>query len=147
MKTVFVDLDNVLADYSGAFDRARQRDPDQVYPQSQYGFFARLLPIKGAVETMHAMAESDAYEPYILTAPSIYNPLCYTEKRVWVEDILGLSFVRHLIICSNKALIKGDILIDDNQCGCGQESFSGELVHFGGRQFPDWRAVREYLHV
>jgi len=84
---------------------------------------------------------SDKYEPYILTAPSTRNPFSYTEKRVWVEKKFGYSFVDKLIICSNKALLDGDVLIDDNGSGKGQENFEGRLFLFGGDEFPDWQAV------
>ena len=147
MKTIFVDLDDVLADYSGAFEQALKKDPLQVYPQSQYGFFAHLPPLDGAVEAMQALLDSDQYKPYILTAPSVYNPMCYTEKRVWVENFLGFHFVRRLIISADKSVMKGDMLIDDNTSGCGQECFEGELLNFGSEQYPDWASIRSYLGV
>ncbi len=41
-----------------------------------------------------------------------------------------------LIICSNKGLLKGDILIDDHISGRGQEFFEGKLIHFGQNEYP-----------
>jgi 5'(3')-deoxyribonucleotidase len=88
---------------------------------------------------------SPDYEPYILTAPSVKNPLCYTEKRIWVEEKFGLNFVPNLIICANKGLLKGDVLVDDNIEGKGQENFDGRLIHFGSEQNPNWASVLESL--
>jgi len=43
--------------------------------------------------------------------------------------------------------LKGDILIDDNIKGKGQEIFEGRLIHFGSDQFPDLKSVRRELHL
>jgi hypothetical protein len=38
----------------------------------------------------------------------------------------------------------GDYLIDDRtKNGAGE--FSGELIQFGGKDFPDWKSVLNYL--
>ncbi|WP_210436090.1 5' nucleotidase, NT5C type [Photobacterium toruni] len=87
------------------------RNPQTKYPQSQYGFFADLEPLDGTISAVTAINDSSQYECYILTAPSPRNPLCYTEKRVWVEKHLGYDFVEKLIICSNKRLLKGIFLL------------------------------------
>lgn len=94
-----------------------------------------------------SLYHSAEYTPYILTAPSTKNPLSYTEKRVWVEEKLGFALVDRLIIYAHKGLLKGDILIDDNNSGRGQEHFEGRLIHFGGAQFPDWHSVRDELKI
>lgn len=142
---VFLDMDDVLCDFKSAHQKALIDNPDIKYPQSQYGFFTNLKPLEGAIEAAKALESSAQYRPYILTAPSIKNPLCYTEKRVWVEKHLGFFFVKRLIICPDKSLLKGQYLIDDNAAGKGQDGFEGELIHFGNDQFPNWEAVRNYL--
>ena len=83
---------------------------------------------------------------YILTAPSIKNPLCYIEKRLWIEDNFGLEMVKKLIISPNKGLNKGDYLIDDNEFGKGQENFEGKLIHFGSEEFINWKQILEYFN-
>lgn len=89
--------------------------------------------------------EHKSVDLYILTAPSVKNPLCYVEKREWVEKYLGMEMVERLIISPNKGLNKGDYLIDDNDYGRGQELFEGELIKFGSEPYADWEAVVEYL--
>ena len=144
-KVVYIDMDDVLCDFSGAYKRAVQANPGIRFPQSQYGFFQKLEPIEGAIDALSELNDSCHYLPYILTAPSTLNPLSYTEKRVWVEEKLGYGFVDRLIICSNKALLRGDILIDDNEKGKGQERFEGRLIHFGTPMFPNWVSIRNEL--
>lgn len=146
-KIVYIDMDDVLCDFAGAHRRAVQANPAIQYPQSQYGFFTQLEPIEYAIDAVNTLIASERYAPYILTAPSVMNPLCYTEKRIWVEQHLGMAFVSHLIICAHKGLLRGDILIDDNVRGRGQESFQGQLIQFGSGRFPDWRAIVKTLEL
>ena len=144
-KVVYIDMDGVLCDFDGAFERDKQVFPDNPYPQSRKGFYTELKPIKGAVGAMALLIDSDGFDPYILTAPSIYNPLSYTEKRLWVENHLGFEWVKRLIISPNKSLLNGDVLIDDHMTGRGQEKFEGVLFHFGSTDFPDWEIVMQRL--
>jgi 5'-nucleotidase len=138
MQRIFIDMDNTLCDYNGRFREMRKLRPEINYPQSQYGFFANLDPLPRAIESYRALEEK--YEVLILTAPSYKNPLCYTEKRVWVEKHLGLETTQNLIICKRKELLRGDYLIDDHLY-----DFEGEFIHFGTAKFPDWDRVLSYL--
>lgn len=125
---IFVDMDQVLANYEKAYFAAREKNPNIIYPQSQYGFFANLEPIKGALEAYKFLEKN--FDVYILTAPSYKNPLCYTEKRVWVERYLGLEAARKMMMVYHKNLVHGDYLIDDTIKKNGQELFSGTLIHY-----------------
>ena len=145
MKIVYIDMDDTLCDFTWSHSFHTMKNPEVKYPQSQWGFFSSLYPLEGAIEAVNALLDSKEYSPHILTAPSIKNPLCYTEKRVWVGNHLGMEMVDRLIISSHKNLLKGDYLIDDNISGKGQDKFEGELLHFG-ETFPDWRSIREYLN-
>lgn len=145
MKIVYVDMDDVLCDFLGAFNAAIEKEPRISFPQSQYGFFANLVPMDGAIDAMNWLLQSEQFKPYILTAPSIENPMSYTEKRVWVEQHLGMKFVERLILSRDKSLLRGDILIDDLAAGRGQEGFQGELIQFGSAEYPNWQSVLAYL--
>jgi len=138
-KVLYIDMDDVLCDFTGSYSSQKEIDPDEMYPQSREGFFLNLLPLSGAVEAVSLLKSS--FDVYLLTAPSTRNPLCYTEKRLWVENYLGYDMVKRLIISPNKSLLKGDFLIDDHIDGRGQENFEGELLHFGGTRFPDWDSI------
>jgi len=144
---VYVDMDDVLCDYSTAHKSATMHDPEVLFPQSKQDFFLNLVPLPDAISTFEYLLDSATFDPYILTAPSIENPLCYTEKRLWVEKYLGLAVTNKLIICANKGLLKGDMLIDDWTFGRGQENFEGILLEFGSSKFQDWQAVKCYLQA
>ena len=142
-KLLYIDMDDVLCDYSGAFELIKDQQPEIEFPQSVPGFFEHLDPMANAIDSFLNL--SDQFDVHILSAPSVFNPLCYTEKRIWVENNLGFDFVHKLILATNKGLLKGDYLIDDYIAGRGQEIFEGELIHFGSSQYPDWTAVVQYL--
>ncbi|MEZ5471299.1 MAG: hypothetical protein R3E90_05915 [Marinicella sp.] len=142
---VYIDMDDVLCHFESEKQSQLSKYPEIEFPQSKLGFFENLEPIDGAIDSVNKLIESNYFEPYILTAPSIYNPHCYTEKRLWVEKYFGFDFVDKLIICSNKGLLKGEVLIDDYTEGRGQENFAGQLIHFGSERFPNWNTILSYL--
>jgi 5'-nucleotidase len=147
VRIIYIDMDDTLCDFKGAFAKAMRDSPEMPYPQSQYRFFANLKPIEGAIETVKLLIESNAYDPYILSAPSTRNPLSYAEKREWVEEHFGYDFCKRLILCTHKGLLKGDFLIDDNIEGKGQDLFEGELIHFGSEAFRNWSSIRVSLGI
>lgn len=146
-KTVYVDMDHVLCDFEALYKRDRERTPSRVYPQSRPGFFLELEPIDSAIAGFNYLKTHPSLDVYILTAPSVRNPHCYTEKRLWVEQHLGLDAAYKLIISPNKSLLLGDFLIDDYISGKGQEHFVGTIIHFGSSAFPDWDAVMQFFSV
>lgn len=142
---VYVDIDDTLADLQSALKKAKSINPAMPFPQAEYGFYANLAPIDGAIEGVEWLLNSKVFTPYILTAPSTMNPMSYTEKRVWVEKHLGMEMVERLIISPNKSLLKGAYLVDDNIEGRGQEGFEGKVLQYGSAQFPNWRSVIQAL--
>lgn len=138
----FVDMDDTLCDFAGQAYLDLRANPAIRYPQATYGFFRKLRPIKGAIEAMHEM-EAMGLNPHILTRPSVLNPMCYTEKRVWVEEHLGLDFCEKLILCPDKSLVgtQDDILIDDFPW----EGFRGTQLQFGSPDFSNWDKVMKYI--
>ena len=140
-KIVYIDMDGVLCDFEGAFARDKKANPQIEYPQSRAGFYRGLQLINGAVAAMDSLLKAPDINPYILTAPSLYNPLSYTEKRLWVEDHLGFEWVKRLIISPDKSLLRGDVLIDDHSEGRGQDRFAGKLIKFGSTTYPNWTAI------
>lgn len=144
-KIIYIDMDDTLCDYQTMHDAARALQPDIPYPQSQAGFFLNLPPYENAIETASWLFEQPEFLVLLLTAPSVHNPLCYTEKRLWVERHFGLEHCHRLIISAHKGLSRGDFLIDDKKSGFGQEDFQGELIHYGSDQFPNWASVKAYF--
>jgi len=133
-------MDDTLCKFMQRYQEMMQKNPSIRYPQSQYGFFTDLEPIDDAISSMHTLRE--VYDVWILTRPSYMNPLCYTEKRVWVEKHLGINFCKKLILCPDKSLLKGDYLIDDIKW----PGFEGEQILFGSEKYRNWKAVIDYLY-
>lgn len=143
---VFVDMDNVLCDYNGAYNKALNHNPDIKYPQSQYGFFLNLEPKTNALKMFWRFLNIH-FDVRILTSPSVMNPMSYTEKRYWVEKHIDLEAAKNMILAPDKSILIGDYLIDDydNHPISKQQEFKGELIHFGSDKFPDWISVIDYL--
>lgn len=136
---VHIDMDDTLCDYQTSFNFIKKSDRSIEYPQSLPGFFENLVPIHQAIDSVKHLMEY--YDIYILTRPSYMNPLCYTEKRLWIEKYFGLEMCKRLIICPNKALVKGDYLIDDVLW----PEFEGEQIQFSTVEFSSWSRVSVYL--
>lgn len=143
VKIVHIDLDNTIMDYRKAHKLSLQYNPGQPYPQSQVGFFYNLVPFDYAMYSVIELMKK--YDVYFLTAPSVKNPLCYTEKRLSIEKWFGLEACNKLIISPRKDLVIGDYLIDDQSDSHGQSDFVGEFIHYGSEKFPNWFSVLEYL--
>lgn len=141
-KKVMIDMDGTLCSFAKSYLQWKKEHPQIEYPQSQFGFFSNLEPISGAVEAYKKLQEY--YDVYILTRPSTYNLMCYTEKADWVKRYLGFDELENLIICCDKSLVKGDFLIDDTT-QAGQLDFSGIHIHFDTEKFPNWESVLKYL--
>lgn len=145
-KIVYVDMDDCLCDFRGAYLEQKQKYPEIEFPQSVPGLFKELKPLPDAIDCFLWLTSQEQLDVYILSAPSIKNPHCYSEKRLWVEDHLGFEHVNRLILSPHKNLSKGDYLIDDNISGKGQDLFEGELIHFGSKKFPDWLSVKSHFN-
>lgn len=136
-----IDMDNTLLAFKAAYDRDRLLHPEQPYPQSQYGFFANLELLPFADLAYKYFTEWRGHEVYFLSAPSVHNPMCYTEKRISIEKHFGFKACENLILACDKSLIRGDVLIDDRVDSNRQNEFQGELIHFGSEKFPSWVRV------
>ena len=135
-------MDGVLCDFLKSYNHYRELYSSQPYPQSQYGFFLNLEPIDGAIDAMCILA--DKYDVWILTRPSVNNVMCYSEKAQWIKNHLGFDMQVKTIICTDKSLLKGDLLIDDQTCH-GQSEFEGRHLHFATEDYPDWKSILNEL--
>jgi len=140
--TILIDMDDTLFKFKEA--HAKQYcEKTNPFPQSQVGFFLDLEPISDeAIRTVWAMMINQKYEPWICTAPSTRNPASYTEKVLCIRKYFGQDMVDRMIITPNKGMVEADFLIDDITEGKGQEFFKGELIHFGGEEYPTWAEIR-----
>ena len=142
---LYIDMDDVLCDYMGAHERELASAPDNPYPQSRPGFYLDLTPFEGAVEAMKWIEAHSLLDPFILTAPSVFNPHSYTEKRLWAEKHLGFDWCNRLILSPNKSIFESGVLIDDRREGHGQDKFNGRLLQFGTVGIRNWNTLTKYL--
>jgi 5'(3')-deoxyribonucleotidase len=126
-------MDDTICDFTKAHKRLKT--PDIKYTQSQMDFFRKLEPINGAIPSVKRLGEK--FDVWFLTRPSYMNPLCYTEKRLWIEDHFGVKWCERLILCPDKSLMIGDYLIDDYPW----PEFEGKQVLFGSKEYPDWNKI------
>lgn len=139
----YIDLDDTLANFSAAYMVAIHKNSGIKYPQSQLKFFENLEPVYGAIDAYNELKKH--YNIKILTAPSVYNPLSYMEKRLWVEKHLGFAECHNLIIAQDKTLLKGRYLIDDFPQYGLIDIPEWEHIVFKSPVFPDWESVVSYL--
>lgn len=137
---VYIDMDDTLVEYTKAHAEAREAVPAQPFPQSQLGFFANLALKPEAFKSYRHLVNCGITVKF-LTAPSVYNPLSYMEKRISIEKHFGFEACYDLIICHDKSLLRGDVLVDDKTNSHKQSEFQGELIHFGSEQYKDWPSV------
>jgi 5'(3')-deoxyribonucleotidase len=142
MKRIFIDMDGVICDYFSHARKSIERSPRQKYPQSQWGFFLDIPEIENAVKSINHL--KNFYDVRILTRPSINNLNCFSEKAKWVLDHLGFEMLEKLIISSDKSIVKGEYLIDD-QNNANQDKFEGKWIKFGSSEFPNWNSVIAYF--
>lgn len=143
--TVFVDMDEVIADTYGAHieiynaeygqqltaqlclgSEVWQNVPDE-YQESvlqhayRKGFFRDLNPIKDSQEVLKELSEK--HEVYIASA-AMQFPNSLEEKSDWLDEFFPFIPWEKRILCGNKHILSGDVLIDDR---------SYNLEHFVGR--------------
>lgn len=144
---IFIDMDGVMCDIAAAYQRIWADNPEIQFPQSVPGIFLNLDPIAGAKESIARLRQDSRFDVWILSAPSVRNPHCYTEKRLWVEKHFDYAFAKRLVLATDKGLLKGDVLVDDFAEGKGQDRFEGLLIQFGTAQYPDWDCVEAALYA
>jgi 5'-nucleotidase len=153
--TILVDMDGPLADFEKGFlkqwqivfpnerfipleERTTFRIQDQyglklhdkiraVY--SAPGFYRQLPIIPGAKEALTQLTEK-GHNLRICTSPLTEYKNCVLEKYQWVEENLGSSFIKRIIVTKDKTLIRGDLLIDDNPTITGVYSPVWEHILF-----------------
>lgn len=148
--TWYVDMDDTLCDFAGEAYLDLLENPAIRYPQSQHGFFTKLRPLPNAIESMKELVALGE-DVWILTRPSVMNPLCYTDKFLWIREHLGLDFAERLILCTDKGRVgtEKDFLIDDFDWKTPRVGvitpFKGEQLLFGQGEFGNWEKTMQYI--
>lgn len=140
--TILIDMDGVLCNYEKAISYFREKISEQHFPQAQLKFFENLEPMPNAIKAYNIL--KDKYNVKICSRPSTKNPLCYMEKRLWVEKHLGYEECENLILIEDKTQVVGDWLIDDN-IQTGDYDPTWKQIHFGSEEYPDWNSILNYF--
>lgn len=90
-------------------------------------FFRRLPPLPGAKEALEFLLNA-GHDVRIVTSPKIEHTPCVQEKYAWVEEHLGMEWVKRLMLTYDKTFVYGDILIDDKPIISGARSPAWEHV-------------------
>lgn len=136
---ILVDVDDVIADWGGAYDRALDTFGSDAAGIPRYadrrvwdltagrterereiirkvmrmpGFYALLGPVPGAKAALK-QAVKDGHDVRLVTAPYISNPTCASDKLAWVDRVYGGDWASRVVLTSDKTVVHGDILIDD----------------------------------
>ncbi len=156
-KIVYIDMDGVMVDFGKAIKdwfiaHPHLQERYKTFPDHIQGLFRIAPPIKGAIEAVKKLHESDKYELFIATAAPWGNPQSNTDKRFWIEDYFGDMFHKRVVITHRKDLLVGDYLIDDRLKN-GADEFTGELLRFGydwendnkPNEYPTWDSILNKL--
>ncbi len=147
-KTIFFDLDGVVADFDEAAIRWGEKvgiDGEEFKKKKLYrqeGFYADLNLMDGAKEAIEKL--DTVYNIAFVSAPSWDNPFSFTEKRIWIEKHFGTWARKKMDLSFRKGHYIGHYLIDD-RTKYGAADFIGEHIMFGTEPFKTWKEVTDYL--
>ncbi|MBN2893701.1 MAG: hypothetical protein JXL97_17660 [Bacteroidales bacterium] len=144
MKTLYIDMDGVIVDFTSAFEKLDENILKEYEGRLDEipNIFSLMEPMPGALEAIPKLAKK--YDTYVLSTAPWKNPSAWSDKLEWIKKYVPGVFHKRLIISHNKHLNKGDFLIDDRLKN-GADKFEGEHIHFGTEKFPDWKTVVDYL--
>lgn len=171
--TLFVDMDEVIADTYMAHidlynhDFGEQLTLEQCYGKDVWqcvpverqksvrmhatrdGFFSMLNPIEGSQQIMEQLVKR--YDLFIASAAMQY-PNSLKEKSDWLDEFFPFISWKNRILCGDKHILKGDILIDDRSYNLNK--FKGRSILFtsphnvhsnGFERVNSWKEVAEML--
>ncbi|AWW00498.1 5' nucleotidase, NT5C type [Arcticibacterium luteifluviistationis] len=113
------------------------------------GFFRNLAVKDDAIEVVRELNEK--YNVYIASAAMEF-PNSLKEKHEWLEEHFPFIHWKNMILCGDKSILKGDILIDDHLKNLSV--FDGQTLLFdaihnvkteGHQRVHNWKEVADVL--
>ena len=147
-KVIYIDMDEVLADFSGSKDlplNNKVYSPPQMYVP---GFFLNLEPVRGCHEVVHQLIK-DGWDVQILTQPVAMSPTSYTEKSQWVLKHFPV-LASKINMTQNKGNFVGAYLIDDSiKWKEPFEANGGKFLHFQLDDLSEnmWNSIYAQINV
>ncbi|QLE00741.1 5'(3')-deoxyribonucleotidase [Galbibacter sp. BG1] len=171
--TIFVDMDEVMADTYNAHIEQYNKDFEtcltveechgkevwQSVPEEHQksirkhahneGFFRMIKPIENSQRVLKELSE--VHDVYIASAAMEF-PLSLLDKYRWLDEHFPFIHWKKRILCGDKHILKGDVLIDDRSFNL--EHFDGRSIMFtsphnvhtkGFERVDNWNEVRELL--
>ncbi|MBD1260345.1 5'(3')-deoxyribonucleotidase [Maribacter polysiphoniae] len=171
--TIFVDMDEVIADTFGAHieiyntefngnltpEACKGSEVWKMVPKAHQesirkhatrrGFFKNLNPIEGSKDILKELAEK--YNVYIASA-AMQFPNSLEEKSEWLDEHFPFIPWQNRILCGHKHILKGDVLIDDRSYNL--EMFNGRSILYssphnaytnGFERADTWEEIGEKL--
>ncbi|MCZ6149516.1 hypothetical protein O6B96_00415 [Campylobacter ureolyticus] len=146
MKILYIDMDNVLVDFTSALKFVDEKTKEIYKSRLDEipGIFSLMKPMPNAIKSYEILSKK--FDTYILSTAPWHNSSAWGDKLEWVQKYLGNLAYKRLILTHHKNLNLGDYLVDDRLKN-GASEFKGEHIHFGKEPFLSWDEVAQYLLV
>jgi hypothetical protein len=144
MKTIYIDLDNVVVDFTSAFSKIEEKyllDYKENLDDIPH-IFSLMEPLPKAIESVEFLAEY--FKIYFLSTAPWNNPTAWSDKVRWIKQYFPEIGYKKLILSHHKNLLQGNYLIDDRLAN-GASKFKGEHIHFGSEKLKNWSSVLLHL--
>ena len=144
MKILYIDMDNVLVDFTSALKFVDEKTKEIYKSRLDEipGIFSLMKPMPNAIKSYEILSKK--FDTYILSTAPWHNSSAWGDKLEWVQKYLGNLAYKRLILTHHKNLNLGDYLVDDRLKN-GASEFKGEHIHFGKEPFLSWDEVAQYI--
>ena len=173
MKTIIIDMDDVMADASESIlnifneinntdfkkDFFKDKNFYEFINSGKYvtyrnrlfepGFFMNLKVMPDAQEVIKNLTEK--HKVYVVSAATEF-PNSLREKYDWMQKHFPFISWKNFMLCGDKSIVKGDVMIDDHEKNL--KPFSGEKLLFdamhnqqieGYHRVYNWQEVHNYF--
>lgn len=172
-KRLIIDMDDVMADTSQSILNLYNTEFGTTYTKDQFwgntlwddqlkesyltirhrlyepGFFRNAAVMPNAQEVIKTLQTK--HEVFIVSAATEF-PNSLKEKHEWLEEHFPYIHWKNLVLCGDKSIVKGDVMIDDHEKNL--KVFDGQTLLFdaihnqaleGYQRVKSWREIKQIL--